>query len=120
VLAVPPPAARNENHLPEKLRRRKKVQARFLSKLQTRKAKKSKQEWPDSPHTPVPRTSGNPFRRLRGVPTPESEGRVRQRLMEAHDWDSGFLESVVQLETAVGRRLASGLPKEQKRQWLCL
>lgn len=59
-------------------------------------------------------STGDPFRRLRGAPKPESERRIRQRLMEARQMSSREADYLAKVESAAGRRLAD---RFGQREW---
>lgn len=58
---------------------------------------------------------GDPFRPLRGVAKPESERKIRRRLIQTRQMDGRELELHVQAEAAAGRRLADKFG--QRRDW---
>jgi hypothetical protein len=90
----------------------------LLSKLRPTHAHVTKRKPSPDCRVASPPLSGDPFRRLRGVPEPENDAVVRQRLMDAHDYDSKALEVNVQVELAVARRLFSGTtPVKEKEKW---
>lgn len=109
--ALPTFEASVQTAQPGRLHRLRAGVKHFVGKLRAQKTKGKAVKSSNVPspqersQNTAPATPGEPFHPLLDVPEPECEGRVRQRLMEAHDLDSRQLELHVQQEVATGRHL---------------